>query len=283
MIHLQAQRFADDFIYLEAPKWHDNQLWVSDVFAERIHVISADGSSRRLVCEVPTRPAGIGFLPDGTLIIASHKDRSLHRLDGDKTSVYADLSNHATGYLNDFAIDAQGRIYVGNFGYDLFAGEPPKAASLHRVDPDGTITTVANDVFFPNGSVIINGGRTLIVNETWEGRVTAFDLNEKGELSNRRVFADLGERQPDGLCADAEDAIWVASWNTGEFVRVLDGGEITHRLQFDGIGISCGLGGADGHQLFMTTYLGAADEFLAGKRKSVVFTANVDVPAPGMK
>jgi sugar lactone lactonase YvrE len=278
MMDLQARRFAEDFIFLEGPKWRDGYLWVSDVFDGCVYAISTDGR-RRKVCSVD-RPAGLGFLTDGTLIIVDQKTRRLLRLDGDKTSEYADLSNYATGHLNDFAVDAQGRIYVGNFGYDYDAAEPPKTTSLHRVDPDGTISVVAQNVDFPNGSVIVNGGRTLIVAETWVGRLTAFDLNDKGELSHRRIFAELGERQPDGICADSEGAIWVACFNTGEFLRVLDGGKVTHRLQFDGRAVSCVLGGMDGHKLFLSTYLGSIQDIASGLRKGTLFTLSVDVPAP---
>ena len=281
MIELQAQRFADDFIFLEGPKWRDGQLWVSDVFDHCVYSISADGH-RRKICRVD-RPAGLGFLPDGTLVMVDQKARCLLRLDGDNTILYADLSKHAAGYLNDFAVDGQGRIYVGNFGYDYDAGEPHKTTSLHRVDPDGTVSAAATDVDFPNGSIIINRGRTLIIAETWAGRLTAFDINDRGDLSNRRIFADLGERQPDGICADAEGAIWVSCFNTGEFVRVLDGGHVTHRLQFDGRGVSCALGGADGTLLFLSTYLGSIDDLAAGKRKGKLFTVNVETPGLGFR
>lgn len=275
----QARRFVDDFKFLEAPKWRDGRLYVSDVFDGRVYAIDTSGD-RQVVCEVPGRPGGLGFLPDGRLIVASAMDRRLLAVDGDETRVYADLSAQAAGPVNDFAVDTRGRIYVGNFGYDFHAGEPARATPIHRVDPDGTITAVADGLEFPNGSVIINDGRTLIVAETWVGRITAFDLDAEGLLSNRRVFADLGERQPDGLCADAAGAIWVGCYNTGEFLRVLDGGMITDRLQFEGSAISCTLGSADGRTLFMTTYLGSGNEIAAGLRKSAVFTTAVEVPGP---
>jgi len=272
--------FADDFMFLEAPKWRQGLLWVSDVFDRKVYALSDDGRRRR-VLDVPNRPSGLGFLSDGTLIIVSARDCKLLRLDGDEVNEYADLSNHAAGWLNDFAIDPHDRIFVGNFGYDFVGGESRKTTSLHRVDRSGVIATVANDLDFPNGSVVINGGRTLVVAETWEARLTAFDIDGAGELSNRRIFADLAHRQPDGLCADAEGAIWVGIYNTGEFVRVLDGGMITHQLQFVGSGISCTLGGANGRTLFLTTFLGSNDDMAAGKRKSAIFVLDVGVPGPG--
>lgn len=279
MNSIEPSLFADGFMFLEAPKWHDRQLWVSDVFDHKVYALSAAGQ-RAGVIDVPNRPSGLGFLSDGSLIIASAKDSRLLRFDGNTLSEYADLSNHTAGWLNDFAIDARDRIYAGNFGYDFVAGEARKTTSLHRVDPDGTIATVADEVDFPNGSVVINDGRTLVIAETWEARLTAFDLNEAGELSNRRVFADLGNRQPDGICADAEGAIWAGIYNTGEFVRVLDGGRITDRIQFDGSGISCTLGGAEGRTLFMTAFIGTEEDMAAGKQNSAIFTAEVNVPGP---
>jgi sugar lactone lactonase YvrE len=275
----KATLFADDFIFLEAPRWQNGKLWVSDVFDHKLHSLTLDGKST-FVCDVPNRPSGQGFLPDGTHIVVSATDRKLLKVEDGKLSEYADLSAHATGYVNDFAIDRHGRIYAGNFGYDYDGGEPRKPASLHRVDPDGSIREVADGVDFPNGAVIINGGRTLVVAETWIGKLTAFDLSDEGALSNRRTFADLGERQPDGICADQADAIWVGCFNTGEFLRVKDGGEITDRVAFEGRAVSCILGGADMRQLFCTVYAGSIPELVAKQRKGCIYTLAVDVAGP---
>lgn len=266
-------------MFLEAPKWRDDRLWVSDVFDHRVCALSAEGHPKTFLY-VPNRPSGLGFLSDGSLIVVSAKDRKLLRyFPGTQLVDYADLSKHATGWLNDFAIDEHDRIYVGNFGYDFAAGEARKLTSLHRVDPDGTVEEVADQVDFPNGSVVIDNGRTLVVAETWEGRLTAFDIDEAGRLSNRRLFADLGKRQPDGICVDAEGAIWAGVYNTGEFLRVLDGGKITDVIQFEGSGISCTLGGNSGRTLFMTAFIGTEGDMAAGKRNSAIFTIDVEVPA----
>ena len=273
-----TQKVTDDFIFLEGAKWSEGRLWASDVFDHKVYSIAPDGR-RGLVCEVPNRPSGLGFLPDGTLIIVSALDKKLLQLDGDKTSVYADLSDLAPGAVNDFAVDGRGRLYVGDFGYDYDHGEAPRPTMLYRVDTDGKASVVADNVEFPNGSVVINEDRTLIVAETWVGRLTAFDLSVDGKLTNRRIFANLGERQPDGICADAEGAIWTACFNTGEFLRVLDGGEITHRIAIDGRGITCALGGESGHELFLSTYLGPVSDLVAGLRKCALFKTEVDVPA----
>ena len=275
----QAKLFADDFIFLEAPRWHQGKLWVSDVFDHKLYNLEMDGT-RNFVCDVPNRPSGQGFLPDGTHIVVSATDNRLLAVENGKLREYADLSKHAAGYLNDFAIDRDGRIYVGNFGYDYDGGEPRKTTSLHRVDHDGSVHEVAKGVDFPNGSVVINDNRTLVVAETWIGKLSAFDIGADGSLSNHRVFADLGERQPDGICADQENAIWVGCFNTGEFLRVLDGGEITDRIALDGRAVSCILGGSDGHELFCTVYSGTVPELIAKQRLGGVFTLRVDVPGP---
>lgn len=273
----QAELFADNFIFLEAPRWHENKLWVSDVFDHKLFSLNTDGE-RTLVCDVPNRPSGQGFLPNGKHIVVSATDCKLLAVENGQLSEYADLSGQATGYLNDFAIDRYGRIYVGNFGYDYDSGEARKKTSLHRVDPDGAITEVAKGVDFPNGSVIINDGSTLIVAETWDGLLIAYDLSADGHLSNRRVFADLGERQPDGICADAENAIWTGCFNTGEFIRVLDGGTITDQISFDGRAVSCILGGKDGRQLFCTVYAGPVSDLVQQKRLGCIYELSVDVP-----
>jgi sugar lactone lactonase YvrE len=274
----KANTVADGFIFLEAPKWHDGKVWMTDVMGKAVYSVTEDGTTEK-VCDVPGMPAGIGFLSDGSLIIASLADRKLLKWKDGALSDFRDLSA-LPGPPNDFAIDAQDRIYLGNFGCDFHGGEALRPTALVRLDPDGLITEVAQEMEFPNGAVIINDGRTLVVNETWAGRITAFDLAEDGTLSNRRIYANLGDHQPDGMCADAEDAIWVGSYNTGHFLRVLDGGEITDRIQFDGGGVSCVIGGADGHTLFMTAYIGEEAAIAEGKRQAGLFSAKVGVGAP---
>ncbi|WP_175839309.1 SMP-30/gluconolactonase/LRE family protein [Burkholderia anthina] len=274
----QAALLADDFVFLEAPRWRHDRLWVSDVFDYKLYCLHLDGS-RAIVCEVPQRPSGIGFLPDGTPIVVSSKDRRLMKVIGNALSTHADLSSVATGDLNDLVVDDLGRIYVGNFGYDLFGGQPKALTDLHLVEPDGSMRVVASDLDFPNGAVLTNGGRTLVVAETWSCRLTAFERDSDGSLSGRRSYADLGNRMPDGICVDAEGGIWVSSFNTGEFFRVLDGGEVTDRVSFDGRAIACHLGGENGTTLFCCTYTGTLDEIQSGKRAAMLHTVQVDVPS----
>ena len=275
----KAQKLAEDFIFLEGAKWRDDRLWVSDVFDHKVYRLGLNGE-REKIADVPNRPSGLGFMPDGTLIVASSKDFRLYRIAEGGIAEYADLTPHVGGHVNDFTIDHAGRIYVGNFGYDYDGGEAVRSTDIHRVDPDGTISVAASDIEFPNAMVIINNGSTLVVAETWRGKLTAFDLSPEGALSNRRTFADLAPRQPDGLCADAEGAIWAGCFNTGEFLRVKDGGQITDRVAFDGCGVACVIGGPDRHTLFCTVYCGPVEDLIAGKRKAAVFTVTVDVGAP---
>jgi len=276
---LTAQPLAADFIFLEAPRWHEGALWVPDVFDSILYRVDARGYKQVVVDQLPPRPNSLGFLPDGTPLLVSSVERQLLKLVGGRLEVYADLSHWATGDLNDFVIDDDGRVYVGNFGYDLFAGEAPKETDIHIVQADGTLQVGGSGVEFPNGAVIINEGRTLVVAETWRGRLTAFDRSPDGSLSNKRVFAELPGRQPDGMCADAQGAIWVCSFNTGEVLRLTEGAQITHRLEFPGSAVACTLGGEDGRTLYITTYDGSIPDQQARKRLGVLHTVRVAVPA----
>lgn len=180
----------DGFSYLEGPRWHEGRIWFSDFYTHRVVSAREDGSDQRVEAIVEQQPSGLGWLPDGRLLVVSMRDRKLLRREDDGTlAVHADLGSYATGHLNDMVVDGQGRTYVGNFGFDLMGGAPIEPTTLHRVDPDGTVTEVATDLWFPNGSVITADG-VLLVNETFGNRVSAFDLTADGELTNRRVWAE---------------------------------------------------------------------------------------------
>ena len=281
MKKLEPRLLADDFIFLEAPRWHEGQLWVPDVFASILYRIDVNGRKTIEIENLPPFPNSIGFLPDGSLLVISSADRRILRFVDGKSDTYADLSTACAHHLNDFVVDEDGRIYVGNFGYDIHAGAPEQPTCLHMIDTDRSIRVAATDLEFPNGAVIINDGRTLVVAETWVGRLTAFDRAKDGSLSNRRLYADLGGRQPDGICADAEGGVWACAFNTGEVIRVLDGGQITHHMQFEGSSaIACQLGGEDGRTLFCTTYAGTIQDQLEQKRKGALYQTRVDVTRP---
>jgi sugar lactone lactonase YvrE len=174
--------------YFECPRWRDDRWWVSDFY--RHAVISYDPQGReRIECEVEAQPSGLGWLPDGDLIVVSMKDRRvLRRAPDGSVSTHAQLSELTTGHANDMIVDRHGRAFVGNFGFDLMGGGTPAPASLVRVDPDGAVTLAAEDLWFPNGMVITDDG-TLIVAETFAARFTAFDIEPDGSLANQRVWA----------------------------------------------------------------------------------------------
>ncbi len=270
---------ADGHHFLEAPRWRGGRIWFSDFYGYRVFSAEEDGSDLREEAEVPGQPAGLGWLPDGRLLVVSMTDKQLLRREDDGTMVtHGDLSDHATGLCNDMSVDDRGRAYVGNFGFDLMTGAPLTPTSLHRVDPDGTVTEVADDLWFPNGSVITDGG-TLVVAETFGNRLTAFDLTEDGELVNRRVWAEFGPLPqstdvgevlptlsvaPDGIGLAPDGAIWVADAGGGRLLRVLEGGEITHEVEPGTPVFACAVGGADGHTLFAC----AAPDFHDEARKA---------------
>jgi len=197
---------VDGLKFTEAPRWRDGKLWFSDFYTHRVLTVTPDGRLETVV-EIPQRPSGLGWTPDGALLVVSMLDRRLLCVESGKPRVVADLSALATGPCNDMVVDAVGRAYVGNFGFDRHRGEPPRTTCIARVDRDGTVTRAADELSFPNGTVITPDGRTLIVAETLAHRLTAFDVAADGALSNRRLFAALEGCFPDGICLDAEGAV----------------------------------------------------------------------------
>lgn len=272
---------ADDFVFLEGPRWHGDRLWLSDMWGLAVYTLTASGV-REKVIDVPGRPSGLGFLPDGTPLIVSMSERRLLRLRAGRLEVHADLASLASADVNDLLVDARGRAFAGHFGSNVFAGEAPRAAELISIDPDGRARVAAKDLAFPNGMALTDGGKTLVVAETFARRLTAFDVAADGTLGGRRVFASLGELTPDGICLDQRGAIWVSAFQQGEFVRVEPGGRITHVVDAGGRrAVACQLGGSDGHTLFCLTFAGAPDEISSGARKARVETVRVEVPGAG--
>lgn len=293
----EISSIVTDLAYLEGPRWHDQRIWFSDFYTYRVYSAAADGSDLRAEAEVTQQPSGLGWLPDGRLLIVSMRDARVLRREPDGTLVcHADLSGYVTGHLNDMVVDSQGRAFVGEFGFDLMGGAPFEPAVLLRVDPDGSVTKVAEDIWFPNGSVITEDG-TLLVCETFGNRVTAFDIAGEGALVNRRAWAKFGERPterelakmlaqlvvaPDGCCLDADGALWVADAAGGRVIRVRPGGEIAEEIQA-GTGVfACMLGGADGRVLFLCT----APDFDEGARKQAreasLVATRVGTPRAGL-
>ncbi|MFN3389931.1 MAG: SMP-30/gluconolactonase/LRE family protein, partial [Allosphingosinicella sp.] len=190
--------------FAEAPRWHGGRLWFVDFFAGTVHRATLDGS-HEVVARVEGTPGGLGFLPDGTPLVVSQREFRLYRIGaGGALDLHADLSAHCVGAANELFVDRQGRAWVGHHGFDFFGGAEPRPASLLRVEPDGSVHVAAEGLIFPNGTALLPDGRTLIVAESFANRLTAFDLAEDGALSNRRVWAELGDHTPDGICVDAE-------------------------------------------------------------------------------
>jgi sugar lactone lactonase YvrE len=237
----------------EGPRWHNGALWLSDMHALQVIRISRTGTVEPIV-DVPNRPSGLGWLPNGELLVVSMRDRKILRWNGAELSTHADLAGLASFDCNDMVVDAKGRAYVGNFGFDLHAKEAPRPAELICVEPSGSARVVADDLAFPNGTVISADGSTLIVAESWGRRLTAFNIDAAGDLGNRRTWAELPDGAvPDGICLDCEGGIWSASPTSNECVRQLQGGEVTHRFPVDQGAYACALGGTEGDTLFILT------------------------------
>jgi sugar lactone lactonase YvrE len=272
---------VDGLTFPEAPRWRDGKLWFSDFYSHRFLVADLAGRLATVV-EVPQRPSGLGWMPDGTLLVVSMLDRRLLRVDAGTTRVVADLSTLATGPCNDMVVDAAGRAYVGNFGFDRHRGEPERATCIARVDPDGRVVRAADDLQFPNGTVITPDGRTLIVAETLAHRLTAFDVAADGTLSRRRVLATIEGCFPDGICLDAENAVWVADARRPRVVRIRADGTLDRTLATGQSGAyACMLGGADRRTLFVLTNSGSGPA-MAEKTDGRIEMYRVDVPGAGL-
>jgi sugar lactone lactonase YvrE len=237
----KLETLAGGGAFFESPRWHAGRLWVSDYWRHQVLTIAPDGAAET-VAEVPGSPSGLGWLPDGTLLVVSMLDRKLLRVQDGATSLHADLSAHSGPQSNDMVVDAAGRAFVGTMDFEGFAAM--SATNLLRVDPDGTVTVAADGLSFPNGMVITPGGSTLIVAESWAQRLTAFDLGPDGSLANRRAWAQFGPPPaadtsgqparwscaPDGIALDAEGAVWVADAANKRALRVREGGEVLEEL-----------------------------------------------------
>lgn len=227
----------------EGIRWHDGHLWFSDMHDERVFRVEKSGSVTE-VARVPGHPAGLGWLPDGRLLVVSMHDRRVLRQDADGLTLHADLGHIATWHCNDMLVDAHGNAYVGNFGDGTAPGTPITPADLALVRPDGTVTVAATGLEFPNGAAVVDGRLVIAETRADPPRLTSFAIAPDGTLHDRRTFAEFGPESPDGICADGAGGVWFASWSTNEVIRVREGGEILDRRSTGDAGAyACALAG----------------------------------------
>lgn len=291
---------VDGGSFYESPRWHGGTWWVSDFYRHGVYTVDAASGEEALQFEVPGQPSGLGWMPDGTLLVVSMKDRQVLKLVGDRTlALHSDIGAFCGGPANDMVVDRNGRAWVGNFGFDLMAGEDAGLANLVRVDPDGAASVAAGGLAFPNGSVITPDGGTLIVGETIGSRYTAFTIGSDGALSDRRVWAQVAEPPPlgplaemiplltfgpDGCTLDAEGHLWSADEAGARCVRLAPGGAIVDEVSApEGQGVfACMLGGEEGTTLLMCCAPDFYEHARRDTREASLWTCTVDVPAAGL-
>ncbi len=289
-VQMKTSVLTDNVKFPEGPRWHAGKLWFSDYGTRQIMNVDLQGNVLTLL-ELPDMAPAFGWTPMGRLILVSPRAGRLLRLDDSELVAFADLSGVAPYGCGELVIDAQGRAYTGSAGYDIFKFGPgyqadPKFGPLVLVTPDGSARIVADGMAFPNGMVITPDGQTLIVAESHANRLTAFTIESDGSLSHRRVWAQFDQgplehrMNPDGMCLDAEGAVWVASPVTKEVIRVREGAEITQRIPVDTFPLACMLGGPERRTLFITTteILNPWDSNVRGR----IETTQVDIPGAGL-
>jgi sugar lactone lactonase YvrE len=274
-----AVRIVKDGLVLgESPRWHAGRLWVADWGAKEILAIDESGAAE-VVLRAPELPVCFDWLPDGRLLLVAGREGRLLRREPDGELVtHADLTALAPPPWNDIVVDGRGNAYVGGTGFD-FPGGTFAPGTIAVVGPDGGGRQVADGVAFPNGVALTPDGATLIIAESYAKRLTAFDIAPDGGLSGRRVWADLGDGAPDGICLDAEGAVWYADVPNQRCVRVGEGGEVLQTVAVDRGCFACMLGGADGRTLYIVAARWAGPTNIAGERGTGRVLA-VTAPAP---
>jgi sugar lactone lactonase YvrE len=267
---------ADGFVFGEGPRWHDGQLWFSDMHGEAVYTATLDGSVSKMLALPGKKPSGLGFLPSGAVLVVSMTDRTVLRLSADGScSVHAHLDALVSDEINDMVVAADGTAFVGSYPTERGTG------LLIRIKPDGEPAVVASHLDFPNGMVISPDGSTLIVAESIGRCFTAFDIESDMSLSRRRVVATTPDA-PDGIALDADGGIWAGYPLAHEFRRVLPGGRITDRIPVgERMAIACALGGADRRTLFLLSAEDWSAAALAGRRTATIETIQVAIPGAG--
>lgn len=285
MITLQCTPRYEGFAFLEGPRWSGGRLWMSDLFKGTVLAVDDTGTVET-VAEIPGVPSGIGFLPDGRPLVVSMQERTVRRIDPDGTvAVHADLTDlvGTESTLNDMVVGPEGWAYVGNIGYDSVKGATPRPGDLVLVSPEGEVLpSGSGELMLPNGCAISPDGTRLVASETMAHRLVTWTIGPDRRLGDRKDLVSLPGRVPDGLTLDAEGAVWVATFEGGEFLRVTPDGEITHRVPTGTRrAVSCTLGGLDGRTLFCLTADTSLEDLARGKAESRVETVEVDVPGAG--
>jgi sugar lactone lactonase YvrE len=286
-----ARTVLDDLVFGEGPRWRDGALWFSDMHDHRVVRTTIDGDATTVVEIAGDEPSGLGWLPDGRLLVVAMETQRLLRMEADGTVVvHADLSSAARGSLNDMIVAEDGTAYVGDMGVRIHElGAERRAGQTFMVKPDGNWSCAADDLQSPNGHILTDDGRTLIIAESGGMRLTAFTVREDGTLTDRRTYAelhperdDVGFAPPDGICLDAEGAVWVADPIGARVFRVLQGGEVTDSIAFaDVIPVACVLGGPDRRTLLMCVAADWKRDALAGLRSGRIDACEVEVSGAG--
>ncbi len=266
--------FIEGLVFPESPRWRDNTFYFSDMNDGKVICADLKGNTKTLI-DMPGPCSGIGWRPDGTMLIVSMQDRSLMSWDGKELNFVCDMYDMATYHCNDMVVDKKGRAYIGNFGFDLSQKIKIKPAEIIMVDLDGKARVVADNLKFPNGTVITPDDQTLIVAQTFGNCLTSYDINKDGTLGSPQLWADLPGISPDGICLDAKGGIWVACPATAKVYRVEQGGNITDVISVETNAYACMLGGKDMTTLFIAT---AGNNYRNGR----IETVQVDIPGAGL-
>lgn len=272
--------FIDGLVLGESPRWHDGRLWLSDWGAHEVLAINLEGGCE-VITHVPSLPFSIDWLPDGRLLIVHDGLLVCQESDG-SFAPYADLREISAYPWNEIVVDGRGNVYVNNIGFDMMGGEEPSMGSVTLVLPDGTAKQVADGVQFPNGMAVTPDNSTLILAESYGKRLTAFEIGEDGTLSRGRIWADLIDGVPDGICVDSEGAVWYADVSNKRCARVREGGEVLQSLQADRGCFACMLGGQDDQTIFVVAAEWKGPESIASaERTGVILAAAAPAPRAG--
>ena len=281
----QLVTVVDGLSFPEGPRWHEGRLWFSDMHDHRVLAFDPVAGATTVELEVPGQPSGLGWRPDGTMLVVSMTDRRLLAVHDGRVEEVADLSDVAPFHCNDMVVDARGNAYVGNFGFDLHDPDADqRTTTLVLVTVDGEVRVVADELFFPNGCVITPDGGTLVVGESFTGALTAFTIDDDGSLHDRREWARVRGAVPDGICLDAEGAIWIASPISHQVLRVAEGGEVLAEIRTsdERQPFACMLGGADRRTLYVCTALDSEPAAARRDRLGRIEAIEVDVAGAGL-